>query len=416
MKRTLRFSAICALFALMAVSSFSQNSPLIGTVIDVDEGRNRLQIELDTQAASRITIDTDAVSTVYSGFGTVIAGKPEIFTGSAGLSNVRLGDRIEVRGPFKSQGVYRADQIILLGRQVAAGSVGVGQTRMPTSVSTPTDDRATVPAEDPRSIEGTIRQINLGDGRLVIQTPQRRMLNVRTYSNTPVYYRGDTFRVANLEIGDRIRVEADPRDSQSDEISARSIEVTLSVQESGTGTTNGALVTTLSGRVTRVDPGLDYIYIEDGRNAEVRVDMRQATDANREVMRARDMKVGDRVEISGSFNRTGDLFLASTVRFAAGTPPRASDIGDPMDEHDLSVVSITGTITETLEDGPTLSVRDRDRNRVVRVWATQSFVVRTKGGSYVRAETLRVNDTVVIEAFRDGAGTLIAQTIRLRSR
>jgi hypothetical protein len=416
MTRTLRFSAICALFALMAVSSFSQNGPLIGTVIDVDQGRNRIQIELDSQAASRVTIDTDAVSTVYSGFGTAIAGKPEIFTGSAGLSNVRLGDRIEVRGPFKSQGVYGADHITLLGRQVAAGSVGVGQTRMPTSATTVTDDRSGLPAdENARSIEGTIRQINLGDGRLVIQTPQRRMLNVRTYSNTPVYYRGDTFRVSNLEIGDRIRVESDTRESQSDEVSARSIEVVASVQDAGTTTPNGSLVTMLAGRVTRVEPGLDYVYLDDGRNAEVRVDMRQATDANREVIRARDLKAGDRVEISGSYNRTGDMFLASTVRFAAGSPARGPD-GSQNDVEGLSLVSITGTITETLEDGPTLSVRDRDKNRLVRVWATESFVVRTKGGSYVRAETLKVNDTVVIEAFRDSGGTHIAQSIRLRNR
>jgi hypothetical protein len=414
MTRTLRFSAICALFALMAVSSFAENGPMIGTVIDVDQGRNRIQIELDTQAASRITIDTDAVSTVYSGFGTTIGGKPEIFTGSSGLSNVRVGDRIEVRGPFKSQGVYRADQVILLGRQVAAGSVGVGQTRHPTSATMVTDDQAGVPGGDLRSIEGTIRQINVADGRLVIQTPQRRMLNVRTYSNTPVYYRGDTFRVSNLEIGDRIRVDSDPRESQSDEVSARSIEVIASVQDSGTTNPSGSLVTLLSGRVTRVETGLDYVYIDDGRNAEVRVDMRQATDANRAVIRARNLKPGDRVEISGSYNRIGDMFLASTVRFTSGTGPGA-EVDSEMDDG-LSIVSITGTITETLEDGPTLSVRDRDKNRIIRVWATESFVVRTKGGSYVRAETLRVNDTVVIEAFRDAAGTHIAQSIRLRNR
>jgi len=414
MTRTLRLSAICALFALMAVSSFAQNSPMIGTVIDVDQGRNRLQIELDTQAGSRITIDTDAVSTVYSGFGTAIAGKPEIFTGSSGLSNVRLGDRIEVRGPFKSQGVYRAEQIILLGRQVAAGSVGVGQTRNPTSATMVMDDQAGLPGGDLRSVEGTIRQINVADGRLVIQTPQRRMLNVRTYSNTPVYYRGDTFRVSNLEIGDRIRVESDPRESQSDEVSARSIEVIASVQDSGSPTPTGSLVTTLSGRVTRVETGLDYVYVDDGRNPEVRVDMRQATDSNRAVIRARDLKPGDRVEISGSFNRIGDMFLASTVRFTSGTGPVA-EVGSQMDDG-LSVVSITGTITETLEDGPTLSVRDRDKNRIIRVWATESFVVRTKAGNYVRAETLRVNDTVVIEAFRDAEGTHIAQSIRLRNR
>jgi hypothetical protein len=408
---TARFSGLFALTLLLALSSFAQNGPLIGTVIDVDEGRNRLQIESDSQAGSRITVDTDAISTVYSGFGSAIAGKPEIFTGSAGLSNVRLGDRVEIRGPVKSENVYRADQVILLGRQVEASTVGVGQTRQPTSASTPVDDRVTGTSDATvRTVEGTIRQINLGEGRIVIQTPQRRMMNVRTYSNTPVYYRGDSFRVSNLEIGDRIRVEADPRDSQSGEITARGIEVTTSVQDAGSTTPNGSVVTVLTGRVTRVDPGLDYVYVDDGRNGEVRVDMRQASDSNRNDIRARDLKGGDQVEISGSYNRTGDMFLASTVRFTSGGPA-----GAPVDEG-LSLVSITGTITETLEDASTLSIRDRDKNRVVRLWVTESFAARNKAGSYVRADTLRVNDTVVVDAFRDSFGNLIAQSIRIRNR
>jgi hypothetical protein len=417
MSRSLRFSALCAILALAAVSSFAQNGPLVGTVIDIDEGRNRLQIESDAQTGSRLTIEADAISTVYQGFGTVISGKPEIFTGSAGLSNIRLGDRVEIRGTIKSQDVYRADQVTLLGRTVAASPVGVGQTRTPTSVSTPVDDRATGSTDVTRSLEGTIRQINLNEGRIVIQTAQRTILNVRTTRNTPVYYRGDRYNVSNLELGDRIRVEADPRSAQTDEITARTIEVTASAQDAGGNTsTNGSVVTIVSGRVTRVNTDVDEIYVDDGRNGEIRVDMRQASDANRAQVTSRDVRAGDSVEISGSYNRAGDTFLASTVRFGADTPTRASDIGYRTDDNRLSVVSITGTVTEALEDASTLGFRDRDNNRVVRIWVTDSFAARTKAGAYVRADTLRVNDTAVIEAFRDGAGNLIAQSIRLRNR
>jgi uncharacterized protein DUF5666 len=416
MIRSLRLSALCALLALTAVSSFAQYSPLVGTVIDVDEGRNRIQIEADSQSGSRITVDTDAISTVYQGFGTVIAGKPEIFTGSSGLSNVRLGDRVEIRGSVKSEGVYRADRVILVGRQVPADPVGVGQTRMPTSVSTPVDDRATGMDETARRTVGTIRQINLNEGRIVILTPQRALLTIRASRNTPVRYRGESYRVADLQIGDTISVAGDPRSAQTAEIVARSIELTESAQEPGSPSQNGAVVTVVSGRVTRVETGLDYIYVDDGRNGEIRVDMHQATDANREIIRSRDMKAGDQVEISGSYNRAGDMFLASTVRFGVNTPVRASDIGYPMDDDRLSLVTITGTITETLEDASTLGIRDRSNNRVDRVWVTESFVARTKGGAYVRVDTLQVNDTAVIEAFRDAAGNLIAQSIRLRNR
>jgi hypothetical protein len=417
MTRNLRISALCALLALTAVSTFAQNGPLVGTVIDVDEGQNRIQIESDSQSGSRITVETDALTTIYQGFGGVIAGKPEIFTGSSGLSNVRLGDRIEIRGGASTEGVYRADQVLLVGRQIPADPVGVGQTRSPSNVSTPVDDRATGMNEASRRTVGTIRQINLNEGRIVILTPQRTLLNVRTTRNTPVRFRGESYQVSNLEVGDTISVETDPRSTRSDEIVARSIEVTASADDTDSTSPNGGVVTVVSGRVTRVEAGQDTVYVDDGRNGEIRIDMRQATDSNREVIRARDMKAGDRVEISGSYNRAGDQFLASTVRFGVNTPVRAPDIGYPSDGNDddrLSLITINGTITETLEDSSTLGVRERNRND--RIWVTESFIVRTKAGTYVRADSLRVNDTAVIETYKDAAGNLIAQSIRLKNR
>jgi hypothetical protein len=417
MTRTLRIAALCALVLLGTLSTFAQDRPMVGTVIDIDLGPGRLQIEMDDAARSRMTIETDSVSTTYHGFGTMIGGKPEIFVGSAGLANVRLGDRIQIYGPSLREGVYRGDRITLVGREIAASQVGVGQTRDPSqSATTPTDTRTSGSTAAANTTEGTIRQINVDEGRLVIQTNDRRMITVRTYRNTPVYYRGQAYRVTNLEVGDRIRVEADTRGTPTDEISARRIDVTSSVQDAGgTGNTNGGNVTTLVGRVTRLEPGLDYVYLDAGRG-ETRVDMRSAEDANGEVIRARDLRVGDNVEISGSYNRVGDMFLASTVRFS-------SDIGitddrvPPREELTrYAVVTMTGTVTETLEDGATLGFRDRDSNTVLRVWVTEDFIVRTKGTTYTNAESLRVNDTAVIKAYRDGNGNLIAQSIRLRNR
>ncbi|HEX2061820.1 MAG TPA: hypothetical protein VHK90_13860 [Thermoanaerobaculia bacterium] len=394
------------------MSTFAQDRPLTGTVIDVDEGRGRLQIELDDDASTRMTIETDAVSTTYHGFGTVIAGKPEIFTGSSGLSNVRLGDRINVRGPQLREGVYKADRVTLLGRDVPAPPVGVGQTRNPSSVSTQTDDRPVTSAATPTRVEATVRQINEREGRIVVQTTDRRMITVRTARTTPVWYRGQQYTVANLEVGDRIRVDYDPRDAAADEITARRIDVTASVQESGGGTT-GNTVTVLDGRVVRVENNLDYVYVDDGRG-EVRVDMRNAEDARGEIIRARDLRVGDQVEITGSYNRVGDLFAASTVRFETGADAPRDDRNEPIIRFGL--VTLTGTFVETLEDASTLGFRDRETNQIVRIWAAEDFIVRTKGNTYTTVESLRVNDTAVVQAYRDWQGNLIAQTIRLRNR
>jgi Domain of unknown function (DUF5666) len=417
MTRNMRISALCVLVALGGLSTFAQDRPMVGTVYDIDLGPGRLQIEMDDASKSRATIETDSVSTTYYGFGTVIGGKPEIFLGSAGLANVRLGDRIQVRGPALRNGVYRADQVTLVGREIAASQVGVGTTRDPArSATVQTDTTASGATSSANATEGTIRQINANEGRLVIQTADRRMITVRTYRNTPVYYRGSSYDVTNLEIGDRIRVEADSRSTASGEISARRIDVTSSVQDTGgTGTTTGGTVTTLVGRVIRLEPGLDYVYIDAGR-VETRVDMRSAEDANGEVMHSRDLRVGDDVEISGSYNRAGDMFLASTVRFASDIGTTDDRVPPREDLTRYAVVTITGTVTETLEDGPTLGFRDRDSKTVYRIWVTEDFTVRTKGTTYTNADSLRVNDTAVIKAFRDMNGNLIAQTIRLRNR
>ncbi|MBV8517765.1 MAG: hypothetical protein JO197_10240 [Acidobacteria bacterium] len=424
MTRTLRISAIFAMLAFASLSSYAQERPLSGTVVDVDEGRSRLQIEPDDDYASRLTIEADSVSTTYYGFGTVIAGKPEIFTGSSGFSNLRLGDRVEIRGASRGQNVYKADRITLLGREVAAPTTGVGQTRNPNSMSTPTDDRATGVndnAATPTSLDGTIRQINTDEGRLVVQTSDRQMLTVRTSRTTPVTYRGQQYRVANLEVGDHITVAIDPRYGDRNEISARSITVTRSVQEGGIVAPSGGTVTILEGRVTRLDPNADAAYVDDGRG-EVRVDMSQANDATGDVMHSRDLRIGDRLDISGSFNQNGDLFLASTVRYASATggsgsgTPYPSTTAPADDYARYAAVTITGTVTETLEDAGTLSLRDRTTNRIVQLWATDDFVVRTKGTTYTTAGNLRTGDTVVVKAFRDAGGNLVAQTIRLRNR
>jgi hypothetical protein len=435
MTRTLRISTVWLFVALLAVSSFGQDRPgwqtasdigegsrgsAAGTVVDVDEGRNRLQLELDADG-SRVNVETDAITTQYNGFGGMIAGKPEIFVGSKGFSNVRVGDRLEVRGVGRGRGAIVADTVRLVGRSVAAAPTGVGDTRPRTNVATPVDDQTTgTTTQTGGTVEGTIRQINADNGRIVIQTPQRQMITIRTARNTPVWYRGTQYRITNLEVGDRIRIEAEARDAQYDDISARRIDVLQSVQDTPTGNSPiGGTVTLLSGRITRVEPGLDYAYLDTGRGTETRVDMGNANDALGDRIRAGDLRVNDRVEISGNYNRTGDMFVASTVRYSSsgGVEPNYPPRPEVDEIVRYSVVTITGTVTETLEDGATLGIRDRDTNRILRVWVTEDFVIRLKSNTaYSVAERLQVNDGVVIKAFRDADGNLIAQTIRVRTR
>jgi hypothetical protein len=68
-------------------------------------------------------------------------------------------------------------------------------------------------------------------------------------------------------------------------------------------------------------------------------------------------------------------------------------------------VTITGTVTETLEDAGTIGFRDRDTNAVLRIWVASDFVLRTKAATHAAASTLRVNDTAVIQPSATPAAT-----------
>src|SRR5437764_4883670 len=263
-----KFRATFVVAAVIAVAAFGQDRNLwrtsadiaegargaaIGTVTDVQAGRNRIIVAPDDSPGDTITVDTDAVSTQYNGFGGTINGAPEIFVGATGFNEIRVGDRVEVRGVAIGSGTIRAERVTLLGRAVAAPQTGVGQTRTPTSVSTPTAS-GTTPSTAPDRIgrvEGVLQQINPEEGRLVIVTDRREVLTVRTPQGTPVRYHGDTYRISNLEVGDRIRVEPQGGvTANGTEVRARSIEVMQSAQESGAAPTG---VGGVSGRVMRVD-------------------------------------------------------------------------------------------------------------------------------------------------------------------
>lgn len=426
MTRALRSLSVLAFFVAITVSASAQDRTLwrttadiaegvrgsyIGTVTDVEEGARRFTVQGDDDRYGRVMVITDSVSTQYNGFGGVINGKPEIFTGSSGFANVREGDRVEVRGTgTNNKGLY-ADFVTLLGRTTGAGQVGVGQTRPANSPSTPTTS-TTAPSAAYSRAEGMIRQINQSEGRLVIETDRRELITVRVANGTPVYYRNDVYTIRNLEVGDRVRVEADSSTSTDREMRARSIEVTQSVQDRGTTSSGDSRrFTTISGRITRVDRTNEVIAVDTGRES-VRIDMRDAADPDNRAIRIADLHVGDRVEVAGNYN--GDTFIASTVRSnedVFGPAPR-NDNGPAAST--FVMVTVTGTVTESLDTASTLVVRDRTSGRSYDVLVAEDFLVRTKSGGTTTADKLKVNDTIVLKAYRDDLGNYIAQTIRLR--
>jgi len=431
-----KLRAVFAFAVLSAVAAFGQNrtvwrtsadvqeggrGSIVGTVANTQEGRNRLILTPDDALSDQVTVDTDAISTQYNGFGGTINGSPEIFVGSNGFSNLRVGDRLEVRGTATGGNIIRAERLTLLGRPIDAPQTGIGQTRSPTSISTPTAS-GTTPSSAPDRlgrVEGVVQQVNLAEGRVVIVTDRREVLTVTTPQGTPVRYRGDTFRVSNLEVGDRIRIEPEGGSAiTGTAVRARSIDVIQSSQDaSGSGSARG--VGALSGRVTRVDRTNNVIQVDTGRGT-IAVDLRSASDPTGRAVRGRDVQAGDQVNVSGSYS--GATFVASTIRFTDETgatitqgPSTVGGSGAVASYGDLGVVTIYGTVTQTLADGPQLVLRDsQNGGRTIRVYALEDLPVRTKAGTYSTATQLRVSESLVIKAYRDGDGNFIAQTIRIR--
>jgi hypothetical protein len=426
-----RLQAIVAFAALSAVAAFGQDrtvwrtsadvqeggrGSIAGTVADTQNGRNRMVITPDNALSDQVTVDTDSVSTQYNGFGGTINGAPEIFVGSTGFNEVRVGDRVEVRGVATGGSIIRAERITLLGRAVDAPQTGVGQTRTPTSISTPTAS-GTTPSTAPDRIgriEGVLQQVNAEEGRLVVVTDRREVLTIRTPQGTPVRYRGETYRVSNLEVGDRIRIEPEGGAAVTGrEVRARSIDVMQSAQEAGSSSRG---VGALSGRVTRVDRTNNVIQLETGRGT-IAVDLRSAADPSGRPVRGRDVQAGDHIELSGSYS--GATFVATTIRFtddSGATIEQGPSTVTPTPTYtDLGVVTIYGVVTQTLADSPQLVLRDtQNDNRTIRVYALEDLPVRTRTGTYTTAVQLKASDSVVIKAYRDGDGNYIAQTIRIR--
>ncbi len=322
--RNLRRSAIFAIFALTAVSTFGQNSSqwrtaadisggvrgtIVGTVANVDEANGQIQLDSDNPSGGRIFVTADAVTTQYNGFGTVINGQPEIFTGSPGFANIRVGDRLQVRGTGSENGRVSASYVTLLGRPVPAPQTGVGTTRPPSSISTPTasttDDqsrasgRSKAPSSRSTPAKAASSSSRIGGKSFPSRHPLERRCTTRT---TPIAWR--TSR----------------RGTESESFPTaphrRAVRCARGRSKSRTASRRAApppAGTTVTGRVSAVDRTVDMVTVDTGRQP-IRVDVATANDNTGHRVRALDFQAGDQVSITGHYG-------ASVRSFRRGCGP-----------------------------------------------------------------------------------------------
>jgi hypothetical protein len=175
--------------------------------------------------------------------------------------------------------------------------------------------------------------------------------------------------------------------------------------------------------VTRVDRANNRVTVDSGRGP-VTVDLANATDATGRPVRARDVMAGDHVDVTGAY--TNDTFNATVVRWQddSGAATSGGATGSPSTSgpqrtapaaagYDLGTVTIYGTVQQTLRSSPQLVIRD-SANNLVRIYATEDLVIRTRTGAYSTADKLLEGEAVTVRAYRDADGNFIAQTIKLR--
>ena len=413
------YSLISFVLLIIASSSFAQTrtiwvgsgdirnnarGSIVGTIVDIDETRDRLTFRADGErGGTSIAVTADSLVTQYKGFG----GEGEVFSGTTGFSRLREGDRVEVRGIGSTNATIIADEILLLGRTSTAPTPGP---------STTTGTR----------LEGTVRSV--GTNRFTIETSNRRIITVQGTTGTPVYYRGEVYRIGNIEVGDRVRVEAES--VGGDEVRARLVDVLESVSTPGTAP-GGRTITSITGRVSRIDSRTQSFRLMS-RGTEIKVDARNTSDARGRTLRLTDLQVGDYLEVSGGYDTT-NTFRADTVRFTTApatdidsprrpVPSRDDDDDEDEDEDDedvfetgrLTTVVLTGTIRQDLREADELVVSDSGLDEDVTVWVADDFVMRARSGSYVTADQLKRGDRVTIKAVRISRDRYIAQTIRQR--
>jgi hypothetical protein len=365
---------------------------MTGTITRLDA--NGFGLASDEESATTAARVETTSSTRYTGLG-VDAARTD--TGSTGFNQLRIGDRVTVSGVGGPAATIRASAVTLIGRAVETRAAG------------------TAVLDTNRFLEGLVTDIRVTDQSFVLESDSGIRTTIVGTRETPVTYRGETARIANLERGDRVRVEIDARLS-SGEIRARQIEVLVdSTPDDPVSSVRSDNY--LTGRVTRIESGSKRFTLAADRAGQVRIDAGRAVDSSGQAFRVAGLQVGDRLRVWGSYTGA-QAFRAERIEFGTADDIYADDqFRDQGEEafEGYSTVVFYGTVERNPPNEDKLTIRDRDSRRDIEIVADEEFVVlRETGSTFLRAAQLRSGDRVVVKAFRDRAGNYVAQTIRLQ--
>ncbi len=298
---------------------------------------------------------------------------------------------------------------------------------------------------DATSIEGTVRSVDVDELRVVIVTTGDEIVAAYGSEGTPVLFGGSTYRIENLEVGDRVELTIT---GVGDDRRIDSIEVLESVSPAVRQAPRpeassipsavlpapdaGTTLTSVYGKVdqTRADRGLIRI-IASGGMEWVRIDASNARTPDGTPVNVGELEFGETIEAIGSIGTNGEL-VATTIRRGgdAGSLAPSPSVIVPSDEAEVStvapaapeasssrprwldIVEFEGEIIRALEGTQKLIIRNDINGSEDVVWCDESLVALVDEEDPLPASDLEEGMRVEIRALRVSEG-LVVQSINV---
>lgn len=290
------------------------------------------------------------------------------------------------------------------------------------------------------AIEGVVRSVDPDELRIVVETAGSEIVVAWGSDDTPVRFEGSTYRIRNLEVGDRVRMsvvsEGDERRvdsidvlesvSPSERLTPRPAQEESPAQESA-GVEQDLTLTSVTGKVDQTRPDRNLIrIIAAGGLSWVRIDATTARTPDGAPFVVSDLLFGETIEAVGRIGNNGEL-VATVIRRESeiedGPPapvlipvdeptPEATaptDIYRPREIKWLDVVEFAGEIVSPVGSGQTLTIRNEVTGGDEIVWCDSSLIV-TLDGDPMSASDLETGMRVEVRALRVTEG-LIVQNI-----
>lgn len=297
---------------------------------------------------------------------------------------------------------------------------------------------------DTATFEGVVRSVDPDVSRVVIVTGSEEIVAVWGSEDTPVRFEGSTYRIRNLEVGDRISMTVS---GTGDERRVAAIDVLVSVSPSDRPAERsepgpapepepveleeGVTLTSVSGKVDQTRPDRNLIrIIAEGGLSWVRIDATSARTPDGSPFKVSELRFGEMIEAVGRIGNNGEI-VATVIRreseLTGGTPAPAMldfDEGDDSSEEPeaarvyvprriqwLDLVEFEGEIVLPLDGAQTLTIRNDVTGNDEVVWCDASLVAMSDGDP-IPATDLETGMRVEVTSFRVSEG-LIVQAIRV---